>query len=122
MKFKVMFLSAVICLSSLSIGIVNSYAYRIFNRTDLPIYFLQTLGGEVRSTIAPGHMIACKWSRHICNSDGRIDSYVTFRIEYLKGDQKLFICNVKTIAGGAVVVTGYNGSYKCTPYGTGGGH
>ncbi len=107
-------------------GLVNSYAFCIYNQTDLPIDAKQVSGGRgihsFYQVITKNSRECCNWKNKDCNVEGKRNSRVGFRISYeihygQENIESKTICNITIAAGGAVVVKGSNGHYQCIGYG-----
>jgi len=98
---------------------LDAEAFCFYNSTDIVIKVGQTGGGkEYRSFSAEiyrGDKGCCNWTNKDCNTEGKKDSTVVFKVRNRKNGS--FICDVTCPAGGWAVVTGKNGVYHCEGHG-----
>ncbi len=120
MKSKI----CLIFIFSLLLVATNSFAYCIYNQTDVLIKAKQVSGGKglfyrFSKEIDPyeDSKACCNWKNHDCNTEGKRDSIVGFDI--YRYSQDIFdhwriICkNVKIKAGGDLIIKGKKGHYQC---------
>ena len=103
-----------------------SYAFCVYNKTDAEIMVTETKGGKglsrFKAIISANNHACCNWKNKDCNTGGKRDSIVRFKVEYLLHtgrDSVVYvpICQDFPIkAGGWLEVVGKNQHYQCKGY------
>ncbi len=105
---------------SLFLSVVSLNAYCIHNNTDAELNVIQTSGGRgwpftFNENIRSSGQKCCNWKNRDCNTSGKRDSLVGFKVQYRIGSSPFEpVCfNFKIKAGGDLIIEGKNGNYKC---------